>query len=369
MDALDRDDLDAPAGRTAHRSPFAVLPNSQGGLKAGAELEVQLSPYGAFPGLRGDERVIQRCDRVAFEAVVKNFRPEVLVDFEHHAETGGNTEAAAWVQRVRVDPAKGLLATFRFTDAGADAVSNRRLRFLSPVWELDPAGRPVRLISVGLTNKPNLPVRPVFNRAPVARGVNGERQTENGEPLTDNRSPGGAAAPRSPLTDNRSPFRLKGENPMNEDTTEPTPAAPDLRARLIEILGLGPDADDAAIIQAAENLRAVAAEAQEAALNAEAEAAAEENKEAIQNKEAFKRLYVANREAGRAFAATLRRVPAPTPVCNRAQARRPAPLAAEADADRAILNKWERMAPGPEKDAFLVLNKAAIQRACANPAD
>lgn len=155
---------------------------------------------------------------------------------------------------------------------------------------------------------------------------------------------------------------------MEEDPTQ-TPAAPDFRARLLEILGLGPDADDAAILQAAENLRAVAAEAQEAALNAEAEAAAEENKEAIQNKEAFKRLYVANREAGRAFAACLRRVPATTPVCNRAQARRPAPLAAEADADRAILNKWERMAPGPEKDAFLVLNKAAIQRACANPAD
>ena len=314
------------------RSPFSVLPNSKGGLKAGSELEVQLSPYGAFPGLRGDERVIQRCDRAAFAAVVKNFRPEVLVDFEHHAETGGDTEAAAWVQRVRVDPVKGLMATFRFTDAGASAVANRRLRFLSPVWELDGEGRPVRLVSVGLTNKPNLPVRPVLNRAPA-------------------------------------PFTTNKGTTMEPDTTEPTPAAPDLRARLIEILGLGPDADDGAILQAAENLAQVAAEAQEAALNAEAEAAAEENKEAIQNKEAFKRLYVANREAGRAFAACLRRVPAPTPVCNRAQARRPAPLAAEADADRAILNKWERMAPGPEKDAFLVLNKAAIQRACANPAD
>lgn len=340
----------------------APLPET---VAAGDELEVQLAPYGDFPGVLGGRTVRQRCDRAAFERLAGNFSGEVLVDFEHKAERGGDTEAAAWVQALRVDPAKGLMATFRFTDVGAEAVANRRLRFLSPVWELDAEGRPCRLVSVGLTNKPNLPVRPVLNRAPVARGVNGERQTENGEPLTDNRSPGGAAAPRSPLTDNRSPFRLKGENPMNEDTTEPTPAAPDLRARLIEILGLGPDADDDAILQAAENLRAVAAEAQEAALNAEAEAAAEENKEAIQNKEAFKRLYVANREAGRAFAACLRRVPATTPVCNRAQARRPAPLAAEADADRAILNKWERMAPGPEKDAFLVLNKAAIQRACA----
>ena len=343
-----------PISESANQQPLPAA------LRPGSELEVQLSPFGAFPGLRGDERVIQRCDRAAFEAVVNNFRPEVLVDFEHHAETGGDTEAAAWVQRVRVDPAKGLMATFRFTDAGASAVANRRLRFLSPVWELDGEGRPVRLVSVGLTNKPNLPVRPVLNTRMEPRAATGKPQGRGAKPHPET------------IRDSRFTIHVFNTNKgttMEPDTTEPTPAAPDLRARLLEILGLGPDADDAAILQAAENLRAVAAEAQEAALNAEAEAAAEENKEAIQNKEAFKRLYVANREAGRAFAACLRRVPAPTPVCNRAQARRPAPLAAEADADRAILNKWERMAPGPEKDAFLVLNKAAIQRACANPTD
>ena len=343
-----------PISESANQQPLPAA------LRPGSELEVQLSPFGAFPGLRGDERVIQRCDRAAFEAVVNNFRPEVLVDFEHHAETGGDTEAAAWVQRVRVDPVKGLMATFRFTDAGASAVANRRLRFLSPVWELDPAGRPTRLVSVGLTNKPNLPVRPVLNTRMEPRAATVKPQGRGAKPHPET------------IRDSRFTIHVFNTNKgttMEPDTTEPTPAAPDLRARLLEILGLGPDADDAAILQAAENLRAVAAEAQEAALNAEAEAAAEENKEAIQNKEAFKRLYVANREAGRAFAACLRRVPATTPVCNRAQARRPAPLAAEADADRAILNKWERMAPGPEKDAFLVLNKAAIQRACANPTD
>ena len=281
-----------PISESANQQPLPAA------LRPGSELEVQLSPYGAFPGLRGDERVIQRCDRAAFEAVVANFRPEVLVDFEHHAETGGDTEAAAWVQRVRVDPVKGLMATFRFTDAGADAVSNRRLRFLSPVWELDGEGRPCRLVSVGLTNKPNLPVRPVLNRAPA-------------------------------------PFTTNKGTTMEPDTNEPTPAAPDFRARLLEILGLGPDADDGAILQAAENLRAVAAEAQEAALNAEADAVAEENKDKIANRDAFKRLYVANRDAVRATLACLKApapAPAARPVCNAAAARRPAapanPLAA-----------------------------------------
>lgn len=273
----------------------APLPET---VAAGDELEVQLSPYGDFPGRLEGRTVRQRCDRAAFERLAGNFSGEVLVDFEHKAERGGDTEAAAWVQALRVDPAKGLMATFRFTDKGAEAVANRRLRFLSPVWELDAEGRPCRLVSVGLTNKPNLPVRPVLNRAPA--------------PFTPN----------------------KGTD-MEPDTTEPTPAAPDLRARLIEILGLGPDADDGAILQAAENLRAVAAEAQEAALNAEADAVAEENKDKIANREAFKRLYVSNRDAVRATLACIKAPepkPAARPVCNAAAARRPAapadPLAA-----------------------------------------
>ena len=305
----------------------APLPET---VAAGDELEVQLAPYGDFPGVLGGRTVRQRCDRAAFERLAGNFSGEVLVDFEHKAERGGDTEAAAWVQALRVDPAKGLMATFRFTDKGAEAVANRRLRFLSPVWELDAEGRPGRLVSVGLTNKPNLPVRPILNRAAT------EQQPQGTPSMEEEKTPG---------------------------------AAPETRARLIELLALGPEADDDAIFHAVEGAVQAAAEAQEAALNAEAEAAAEENKDKIANKEAFKRLYVANRDAGRAFVATLRRVPAPTPVCNAAQARRPAPLAAEADADRDVLAKWERMAPGPEKDAFLVLNKAAIQRACSTPAD
>ena len=48
---------------------------------------------------------------------------------------------------------------------GAEAVSNRRLRFLSPVWPLDGEGRPTHLKSVALTNTPRIPVAPVLNKA------------------------------------------------------------------------------------------------------------------------------------------------------------------------------------------------------------
>ena len=243
-------------------------------VAAGDELDVQLSPFGDFPGLLEGRRVVQTCDRAAFERLVANFSGEVLVDFEHKAETGGDTEAAAWVQGLRIDPAKGLMATFKFTDVGAEAVANRRLRFLSPVWSLDEAGRPDRLVSVGLTNKPNLPVRPLLNREP-------------GEPL-----------------------------PVEEKDTR-------MKEQLIAALGLAPEATDDDVVAAVAALKQRYDEQEAAALNAEAEQVAEENKERICNKEAFKALYVKNREAAKAMIACL--APAAKPaVCNKAEARMPA---------------------------------------------
>lgn len=245
-------------------------------VAAGDELEVQLSPFGDFPGILEGKRVIQTCDRAAFGRLLANFSGEVLVDFEHKAEQGGDTEAAAWVQALRVDPEQGLIATFRFTDIGAEAVANRRLRFLSPVWELDDDGRPERLVSVGLTNKPNLPVRPILNRD------------------------GGAAQP----------VEDKDTTPMKE--------------QLIAALGLAPEATDDDIVAAVAALKQRCEEQDAAALNAEAEQVVEENKDRIANKAAFKALYVKNREAAKAMLACLAPAAKPAPaVCNRAEARIP----------------------------------------------
>lgn len=283
-------------------------------VKAGEALEVQLSPYGRFPNVTDDgERIVQVCDRTAFEQVVAHFDAEVLVDFEHDAETGGPTTAAAWVQKVFIDDEMGLMAVFKLTDLGAEAVTQRRLRFLSPVWTLDEAMRPERLISVGLTNKPNLPVRPLLNRAPGLVNVED-----------------------------------KGHTTMKE--------------QLIALLGLAAEAPDEEVIAAVQALKQENDAYAEAALNAEAEAVADENADRIANREAFKQLYVTNRDAAKALLATLKPV-VKTPVCNRAAAKTPEHLGAAADSDQALLNKWKAMPAGAEKDAFLTLNKAAIQRA------
>ena len=283
-------------------------------VKAGEALEVQLSPYGRFPNVTDDgERIVQVCDRAAFERVVANFSDELLVDFEHDSELGGPTTAAAWVQKVFIDDEMGLMAVFKLTDLGAEAVTQRRLRFLSPVWTLDEAMRPERLISVGLTNKPNLPVRPLLNRAPGLRNVED-----------------------------------KGQNTMKE--------------QLIALLGLAAEASDEEVMAAVQALKQENDAYAEAALNAEAEAVADENADRIANRDAFKALYVKNRDAAKALLATLK-PSTKAPVCNRAVAKTPEHLGAAADSDQALLNKWKAMPAGAEKDAFLTMNKAALQRA------
>ena len=294
----------------------APLPDT---VKAGDEIEVQLAPHGRWPGRCGERTVVQVCDSTAFNRLVENFAGEVLVDFEHKAETGGDTDAAAWVQSLRADPEKGLMAVFRLTDAGADALANRRLRFLSPVWTLDSDGRPERLVSVGLTNKPNLPVDPLLNRA-------------DGEPLSV-----------------EEPTK-EGTHPMNE--------------KLIELLGLGPEATEDDIFTAVSALKTKVAEAEEAALNDEAEAAADENEDKIQNRAAFVAAYKANPDMARAMVGAMKPAAPAQRVCNRAAAKAPASVTAAADSDTLVFNRWNAMPRGAEKDAFLATNKAAIMRAC-----
>ena len=137
---------------------------------------VHLVPLGDFPGvmtLNGkDTEVTQRFDAAAHQAIVKNFKPKVLVDFEHRSMLpDGDTTAAAWVPSLQ-ERADGIYSPLEFSDVGEAAVKNKRIRFLSPAFDveiIDQANkivRPTRLISVGLTNRPNLKtLQPLTNRS------------------------------------------------------------------------------------------------------------------------------------------------------------------------------------------------------------
>lgn len=94
-------------------------------------------PIGEYENISEDARHLQLCDREALEHVAEMFDEPILVDFDHASEEGERTEAAAWIESLRFDEESGLWGSFRFTDKGAEAISGRRYRFVSPVWDLD----------------------------------------------------------------------------------------------------------------------------------------------------------------------------------------------------------------------------------------
>lgn len=257
-----------------------------------------LAPFGEFPGkTKTGREIVQVIDQAAADALVKNFSEAVnknpsvgLIDREHFSETVGDTTAYGWIRELQ-KRADGVWMRVDWTDIGEPAVRNKRFRFISPVFLLADLGngkaRPVYLEGAGLTNRHNLKSsRPLFNKdgAPAAQG----------------------------------------ENNMNEIAT---------------LLGLAPDADPQAVLDAlkakiaeldsvkqqlAEATKTVEA-AKTEALNKEAEAFIVANKTRIQHAEVIKKLYVQNKDAVLAMFNAL--PPGAASVMNTAAAQTPAPLA------------------------------------------
>jgi hypothetical protein len=143
---------------------------------------VQVTPCGEFPHVgAGVTQVIDReaCDRIAADFNARksdaNF-PGVLVDFDHFSlDTEKSSEAAGWISDLESRDT-GLWARVRWSDAGLCAVQGGRFRLMSPVFPPPSACedlgggkiRPVMLVSVALTNEPNIKGgKPIANREPV----------------------------------------------------------------------------------------------------------------------------------------------------------------------------------------------------------
>lgn len=216
---------------------------------------VQLCPFGNFPG----EKTMQVCDRAAFEQLIADWQAngskEILMDFEHQSEVDkidSNTTAAAWISNLEIDDDRGLVGDVKFTDQGAEAVSNRRLRFLSCTWYTDKQGRPTKMTTVALTNKPNIPVAPILNKEQP-----GSQTVEDKEKSMD---------------------------------------------KIKEALGLAPEATEEDILNAINAMVKANKDAEAAALEKEADEFAEANSKKC-NKEVLKQQYIANKEVAKALVA------------------------------------------------------------------
>ena len=161
---------------------------------------VQVTPCGEFPHVgAGVTQVIDReaCDRIAADFSARksdaNF-PGVLVDFDHFSlDTEKSSEAAGWISDLESRDT-GLWARVRWSDAGLAAVQGGRFRLMSPVFPPPSACedlgggkiRPVKLVSVALTNEPNIKGgRPIANREPEAGGLKTEVGKEIGNRWSD----------------------------------------------------------------------------------------------------------------------------------------------------------------------------------------
>ncbi len=276
--------------------PKAVEPNQA--------VEVQLSPLGDYDQYDDEGNVItQHLTAETIQGMIDAFRDKVLVDADHSSEYGTSTEAMAWVTDIRFDDDLGFVGTMEFTDKGADAVSAGRYRFLSPAWAVDENGNPLELVSVGLTNKPNLPVRPILNR----------KRTQN----------------------NQAPTEGKKDNKMDA---------------IIEALGLEVGATEEQVLEAINALKAEITANAEAKAKEEAQAFANENADLFEDKEELKNSYKANLDLVNGFVANMRKAqPKDEPkakVVNTARASAPAPVANMA--------KISKMSP---KDAVAALLK------------
>jgi len=285
---------------------------------------VQICPFGNFKG----EKSLQVCDRAAFEQLLADWQAngakEILMDFEHQSEAekiDSDTRAAAWISNLAIDDTLGLVGDFKFTDEGAEAVTNRRLRFLSPTWFTDKTGRPTHMTSVALTNKPNIPVAPILNKSKSEVEV--EERIETSRSLESKSKKGRINSSlrlglQTSTNQNQNTALRLGLQTSTQPTTPTKGPEMDIE-KLKQALGLPAEATEEQVLAAikeGQDAKAQAAEmaakAERDALECEAEKFADENKCKC-NKEVLKAQYIANKDVAKALVAGIPDAPKEDP--------------------------------------------------------
>ena len=153
----------------------AAIAPAAGDAIGHADRWFQVSPFGRFPHRVG----IQVFDRQAANAIVSLFNsardrlarlwrglPIYIGHPDLDPKTYPDHRKYGSVQQLEVRD-DGLYAQARWSRAGREIVNDEHFDFPSPLWNMEPvpreagAFRPVELISVGLTNRPNIANKPV----------------------------------------------------------------------------------------------------------------------------------------------------------------------------------------------------------------
>lgn len=229
-------------------------------LKSGDIIQgVQLAPLGNYPAITtSGKRVDQLCDKQAYDQVAKVFNEsarEIQVDFDHKSEVSDDSVAAGWIVKVWSDDTRGLLGDIKVSGKGAKALNELDYRFASAAFELADDGRPQKLLSLALTNRPNM---------------------EDIEKVYNSKIEAGTETQVASLS---------------------TSEEQNMTLEIKQALGLPEDATDAVVLNGIQSLNGKLKEYMDKEKAAEAEAAVSELPETC--REDFKKLYADNPEAAK----------------------------------------------------------------------
>jgi len=262
----------------------------------------QITPIGEFPAIvEGEDgepvELIQVVDAEALRLMLAAFAedqakpsfPGLLVDYDHFSEDAKlPSRAAGWGDALQ-GRADGLYAHVNLTPAGEQSIATGEYRGCSPVWEYDNLGggkvRPRKLLSVALTNDPNLKtLKPLSNRS----------KTEGAKTM------GGSTAQGV-------------QTPANPQAEAAQQGADGLSA-IAAALGLKPDATAAEALQAITALASQLKDLQAKAADAQAEQDLQEFGDQVANRAELKKQLISNRDG---TLASLRAMKATKTIVNR----------------------------------------------------
>ncbi len=161
----------AQAALTAHNDRSGFIAIADGSLPPSAFTVAQpdglFVPYGEYRHAKG----LQKFDRASAEMLRDGIAAAPAPVYRGHPDVPGRADsnpaapAVGWVNRVDVQ-STGARFVVKYNGDGLRAVSEAHYRFYSPNWLLRrvPGGiQPVKLLSIGLTNSPLIPVPSIAN--------------------------------------------------------------------------------------------------------------------------------------------------------------------------------------------------------------
>jgi len=127
--------------------------------------EVQLIPAGAHNTDKGSFLLDATAAKAVLEAASAH-KNDFVIDYEHQTLKDVEAPAAGWIRRLVNKGEQGIWGEVEWTARAQEYLKKREYRYLSPVFLADKAGRVARFLNAALTNAPAIDgMTPVVNKS------------------------------------------------------------------------------------------------------------------------------------------------------------------------------------------------------------